>query len=124
VWIDNPGGQLDRRRPTGAVCNPRLELPLVAAFLVQVTDEDPPTSLRVKLSWTGTYEGSIDMTLRDPNAGTFYGQTPVFFVGPNGAPSGSIKIQVTATDKAGLSTTVDGLPITFPACQGVIIVPG
>jgi putative peptide zinc metalloprotease protein len=116
VWIDNPGGQLDRMLPTGKVCNPRLLLPLVAAFLVRVTDENPPTSLHVKLSWTGTYNGSVDMLLRDSNAGTFYGQTPVFQVGPNGAPAGSIKIHVTATDKAGLSTTVEGKPIDFPPC--------
>jgi hypothetical protein len=93
-------------------CNPRYEYPTVVAFLVQVTDENPPSTLDVKLHWSGTVEGSLTMALRNPQLGTFYGQ-----IGPFGpGPEGTIKISVVARDKSGLRSVLDGLPIALLPC--------
>jgi hypothetical protein len=105
-------------------CNGTQVPPTIAAFLVQVVDEDSAQSLSVTLKWSLAPQGvsgSINMTPRDLIKKTFYGQFGPFEAGPNGAAGGTVTVSIVATDHLGLSSAALATKVTLDACRPIII---
>ncbi|WP_432986107.1 cyclic nucleotide-binding protein [Dactylosporangium sp. CA-233914] len=111
--VSQSTGPIVQMQNSGAPCSSGSQ---TASIHVKVTD-DSGIIKGVTVSWSGFESGSKAMS-RD---GDYYGS-----VGPvhnNGAdsPGGTLNVKVTATDGAGLSSTVSASPVSVASCTIIII---
>jgi putative peptide zinc metalloprotease protein len=112
-WVQNSGGTIDQYNANNTCGRNHYTFPSVTAT------DDRDEQVSVTVHWNGFSSGSFDMI---PDGEPYYGR-----VGPapwSGEVSrgGTLEVWVTATDKDGATSRLNGEPVTVRPCSPPVII--